>query len=303
MLIWSSTLQLLHAYSPNRCQMFPAFQQILRNWLDMGQPNIPPANAPQQRTRIYKLIPFPTIDEFRAAAENWNEVVAGKLQYAFGGTFVALHRGGQVEARNIEIILQQGGLQQTSQIKTDNPQFLGITEHNDHIIVVREEGVYSFGVAIRCYELGTEGFPYRFIPPYESPHRTAEDGTLEPTFYEQGLQVQIHHGSIPILRSKYLLYQRLFRFNRDYFATQNWEQKHLRRDIHDIRVFLHCAAFDQEKPFSDDIVPQLTQVVRIWKKFAENNFVDTTAEDVDAWNRLGVPLSPFHDVSAIHGQN
>jgi hypothetical protein len=252
----------------------------------------------QSQTRIYKLIPFPTIEDLQIAADRWDTVAKGRIQYAFGGAFVALLRGGLVEARDIEIILQPGGLQHTTKIKTDNPQYLGITEHNDHVIVVREDDTHSFGVSIRCFEMGTEGFPYYFIPPYESPLRTPEQQNLEPSYYQQRLGLKNNDKYVPVLRPKYLLYQRLFRFRRDQFVIRQSEQKQLQRDILDIRVFLHCAAVDQNEPFSNENILALIQVVRSWKVFAEDNFVNTTAEDVNAWMRLGVPLSLYYDVSA-----
>ena len=252
-----------------------------------------------ERIRIYKLIPFPTFEELRVAAARWEEIAGHRTRYAFGGTFVALLRNGLVEARNIEIIVQRDGLKEATKIKNDNPQYLGITEHNDHVIVVREDEIYSFGVSVHCFETGTNGYPYELVPPYESRLRTSEHGNLEPTYYQKSLELPENDRSVPIIRSKFLLYQRLFRFQRDQSATVGeLEQKRLILDILDIRVFLHCAAHDQNEPFSKEVLPVLTHVVRNWKLFAEINFVDTTQDDVRAWIQLGLPLSLYYDVSA-----
>jgi len=250
----------------------------------MGQDN----SIPQpQRTRIYKLISYPTFEDLRIAASRWDEITSHRIRYAFGGTFVALFRDGLVKARDIEILVQRDGLKEVTKIKNDNPEYLGITEHNDHVIVVRENETYSFGVSIHCFEVGNNGYPYEFIPPYESHLRTREHGNLE-----------------PILRSNYLLYQRLFRFQREQLAaTGHSEQNHLKRDILDIRVFLHCASLDQNEPYPNHMIPILTQVVRSWKAFAESNFYETTPDDVRAWMRLGVPLSLYYDVSAAYRGN
>lgn len=136
-------------------------------------------------------------------------MIAGlKIQYAFGGTFVALMRNGQVEASNIEIVVERDGLKETTKLKTNYPQYLGITEHNDHVIVVRENETSSFGVSIQCFELGTEGFPNKFVPSCESPRR-AEHLNLEPTYYLRILRCPLGDRSIPILHSNYLLSEAL----------------------------------------------------------------------------------------------
>ena len=161
--------------------------------------------------RVYKLLPFPTYDELRVAAYRWNMIAGDRLQFAFGGTFAARLRNGNVEVRDVEIIIQRDGFKEMTKIQNDNPQYLGITELNDHIIVVRSDETYSFGVSIACFELGTAGYPYRFIPPRESPLRALEHGNLEPTRYQISLGLPEEEFSVPILRSDYLLYQRLFR--------------------------------------------------------------------------------------------
>ena len=256
--------------------------------------------------RIYILLPFPTYDELRVAAYGWNMVAGDRLQFAFGGTFTARLRNGNVDARNVEIIIQPDGLKETTKIKNDNPQYLGVTEHNDHIIVVRSDETYSFGVSIQCFELGTEGYPYKFIPPHESPLRALEHGNLEPTYDQISLGLPEEEFSVPILRSSYLLHQRLFRFHRAGFTRTTLyrlvclftasEKRLLIRDIFDIRVFLHCAAFDQCEPFPNEIVPDITRIVRRWQVFADDNFIETTYDDILAWRRLGLQLS-WSDVS------
>jgi len=217
-------------------------------------------------------------------------VVGGKIEYAFGGTFVALLRGGQVDAHDIEIIVEPGGLRQTATIQSNNPHVFGITEHNDHIIVVREDNTYGLGVSIQFFELGTGGYPNHFIPPFGSVLRIAEHQSLQPTYYQHSLGFMDNDRKVPVLRSKDLLYQRLFRFKHDRGATQQLAQSRLKRDILDIKVFLWCSYLDHDEPFSHDIIPALTELVQSWKVFAEANFGDIHAEDVIPWMRLGLPL-------------
>jgi hypothetical protein len=256
--------------------------------------------------RIYILLPFPTYDELRVAAYRWNMVAGDRLQFAFGGTFAARLRSGNVDVRDVKIIIQWGGFKETTKIKNDNPQYFGITEHNDHIMVVRSDETYSFGVSIFCVELGTEGYPYKFIPPHESPLRALEHGNLELTYDQISLGLPEEEFSVPILRSSYLLYQRLFRFHRagftgtilcrlSFLLTAS-EERRLKRDIFDIRVFLYCAALDQCEPFPNEIVPYITRIVGRWQVFAEDNFIETTFDDIPAWRRLGLQLS-LSDVS------
>jgi len=108
-----------------------------------------------ERSHEYTLIRFPTSDQLRIAACRWDQIAGHILQYAFAGSLAALLTGGEVVARGIEIAIECGGLGKTSAITDANPQFLGITEHQDLIIVVREDETYRFGISMRCYELAS----------------------------------------------------------------------------------------------------------------------------------------------------
>src|SRR5271168_4621612 len=162
---------------------------MFRNLLNMlGQPDVHPAIHRPQGNRFYQLLPYPSRDELRIAAYRCDERFAGAVRYAFGGSFAASIRNGAVAARDIELVVELGGFQQTSQIMYDHPDYFGITQHNEQVIVVREDETFSYGVSIQRFELGTWGYPNSFVPPYASdlrdPH-VHED--LEPTFYQQGL--------------------------------------------------------------------------------------------------------------------
>ena len=218
----------------------------------------------------------------------------GKIRYAFGGSFAALIRNGLVAARDIEIIVEQGSLQQTSQVMSDTPELFGITQHNDQVIVIREDEIFSYGVSIQRFELGTEGYPDDLVPPYDL--RSDNQVNLEPTYYQQGLGF-LNDINVPVLRARCMLLQRLSCFERSLYAPiGRSDQKHLKRDILDIRVFLHIAAVDQDEPFPARMRVAITQVVRSWMLFAEDNFVHSTVDDVNAWMRLGVGLN-IYDVS------
>jgi len=292
-----TNLQLLLAVS------HPSSSKMFRNLLNMfGQADVHPTIPQPQRIRFYQLLPQPTLDELRMAAYICNRHFARAVQYAFGGSFAALIRYGEVAACEIEMVVEHGGYEQTSQIMSEYPEYFGITQHNDHIVVIREDETFSYGVSVQRFELGTEGYPDSFIPPYNSDLRDPHvHQDLEPNFYQQSLGF-LTDSYVPILQSRCLLYQRLWCFERRQFAPYGRsDEKHLKRDILDIRSFLHRAVADQNRPFPIGDRFAITQVVRSWILFAEDNFVVSTVQDVNAWIQLGVQLNIYDIAERFRG--
>jgi len=126
-----------------------------------------------------------------------------------------------------------------------NPQCFRITQHDDQIVVIREDETF-YGVSLRRFHLGTEGYPDRLIPPYN--YRDSDEyKSLEPTYYLKSLEI-MNNRTIPIFGSRCLLYQRLHFFDRHrHTAFGSSALRHLRGDIPGIRAFLHLAVADQEQ--------------------------------------------------------
>jgi len=268
-----------------------------------GQSDIHPARPQPQRVRFYQLLPHPSLDELRLAAYLCDKLFAGAVQYAFGGSFAALIRQYRpVTACDLEIVLEHGGYDQTSQIMSDHPESFGITQYNDHIVVIREDGTFSYGVSLQRFELGNEGYPDSFVPPYNSDLRDPNvHHDLEPNYYQRTLGF-LNDRKIPILRSRPLLYQRLWCFDRRQFTQYGRsDERHLRGDILDIRSFVHLAIADQDQPFPVGERRVITQVVRSWMLFAEDNFVESTMEDVNAWIQLGMELNIYDVAERFRG--
>lgn len=237
----------------------------------------------------YEHIPHPTFEQLRQGAYNWHVIAElYKLEYAFVGSIVARFRGDDFQVHTIEILVSPGILDDDAriltQIQNQQPQYLGITSTNRHIIVTNE---IRQGIALQFFATGTNNYPYDFIPAYDSPLRSAQHLGFEPTINHMLLRngPPCPDKTIPFIRSRYLLYQRLSRFNEN---LQNSEQKEQNwRDMNDIETFLKCTAEDRDIPFPNQVAQNLLQTVRAWINYADSNFHQFTSEAENEWRRLG----------------
>lgn len=243
------------------------------------------APPPGQR---YEHIPYPTIEQLLRAAHNWHCIAQQyRLEYAFVGSIIARFRGDDFEVHTIEILVRPSTLNDNAriltQIKNQRPEYLGITPTNRHIVVTDEN---RKGIALQFFATGTENYPNDFIPPYDSPLRSAQHLGLEPTIGHMLLSRSPPYNTwVPFIRCRYLLYQRLLRFNQN---PQNAAQRRQNRhDINDIETYLKCTAKDEDFPFPNHVVQFLQPIVRSWINYADNNFYPFTWEAKNEWRRLG----------------
>jgi hypothetical protein len=226
----------------------------------------------------YEHLLRPTYLDLCFAALSWDIMVAPyHLSYAFVGRFAARLRAGENEdwpVFEIEIAVEHASYANNGEalqtLLQDNPNRVAITDTNRHIVLTAG----CLGVAFRCIELGTDGYPQSFVP------ITARGP--ECTFYKLPLRIKEYGISryVPVIHSRLLLLQRLFRF--DPTATGN------DAEIEDIRIFLQSAVDDNSPPFPDQVSHELFPRVLAWIKYAEDRHMGTSRDDLRKWRFLGL---------------
>ena len=245
------------------------------------------------RVNQYEHIPCPTFDDLRRAADIWDWIArVANLHYAFAGSFAAALRGATMQIHDIEVVLEPTATRNNFEWLTrilNHPRIkplVGVTETNHHIVIIGE----NKGVAFQCSTLGTNGYPGAFIYPSGSSFHLAQYYGQEPTI--QFLQIAYPSGRIvPVLRSRFLIAQRLYRFNP--LAVEYEERRNI-RDIFEIKTLLPFATSLGEYQFDRCAVARLQHRVIEWIAYAERNFIGTTQDEINAWNALGFALTREH---------
>lgn len=235
-------------------------------------------------------IPCPTVNDLIMAADIWDWIArVANLHYAFAGSFAAALWGATMQIHDIEIVLEPTATRNNFewlQKILNHPRIsplVGVTETNHHIVIIRE----NKGIAFQCSTLGTNGYPGAFIYPPGSSFHPAQYYGYEPTI--QFFQIAYPSRRIvPVLRSRFLIEQRLYRFNP--LATGYDERRNI-RDIFEIKTLLHSATRQGEYQFDRCAIARLQHRVIEWIAYAECNFIGTTEDEINAWNALGFSLT------------
>jgi hypothetical protein len=245
----------------------------------------------------YEHIRRPTFSDLWVAALRWDMLVARyHLSYAFAGSFAAKIRadvGEDFPVLEIEIVVEHASYanngEALARILRENPNDVAVTETNQHIILTAAGGFQ--GVTFICSELGTNDYPQSFVP------RTV--GGPEYTFYKMPLSFDGIERWVPIIHSRLLLQQRLFRF--DPAAVD--DEKNV-RDVEEIRIFLHSSAVqDKTLPFPDQVGHELFPIVLTLIKYTQDRFVGTERGDLDKWRYLGLDVPDEYISYACHERN
>jgi hypothetical protein len=224
----------------------------------------------------FEHIPQPTYDESIQAAVVWNRLANRyNIAYAFVGSFAARLGHQDVNVLTIEIVVDPAvyASDGIARIMQENPELIAITDTSKHIVLIG----HNRGVSFICYALGTNGYPDRFISPYE----VRLPGQPEHTYYHWTPPFD-PHNPFPVMHSRMLLQQRLARFDigaRD--ETQNI------RDFADIKAFLRCTKKHNCEKFPTDVANELFPRLLGWLKYAQARLVSTKREDLMEWKRLG----------------
>ena len=254
----------------------------------MAQPPVT-QYIPQQ---VYEHIPFPTFEELRRAAHVWDQLAElHRLPYALVGSIVARLRGEslghefQYQIHTMEILVQPEALANNAAIltalKDQHPEWLGITPTNRHIVVICQNT--GKGIALQFIPLGSVGYPNQFIPPYDSPFRTAAHLYLEPTYRHHCLGYLINERTVTCVPSKILLKQRLLYFN----ASGTGLERRTQRDKNDIKAFIKLTAQDQDQRFQLPELQFLNLKVLHWVIYVRNNSDNVTPDMWTELERLG----------------
>ena len=242
---------------------------------------------------ILSSIEDPTLQQLHLAACIWDFIAtSSSLEYAFVGSIVARLRANDdkaFETNTIEILVRPTTLandaQRLVELKSTHQHFLGFTPTNQLLVII--EG--NKGIALQFFANGNGCYPERFIPPNNSPTYTGEYAGLHPTFnhiYLHGFNPSISRY-LPFIRCRWLLVQRLFRFDPD--STDQNKQDQNVHDINDIKVFLKCTKEDGDR-IPPETVQHLLPKYRRWRIFASYNCLPPTTVENEEWVRLGFPV-------------
>ena len=180
-----------------------------------------------------------------------------KFQYVFVGSIAARFQRGDspndFTVKTIEILLEHKLYDNVAMWNLiHRRRELTITARDQ--LVVRVGAYGSRGIIISCICLGTDGYPNRFIPPYNSGLHTREHiaQQLEPTFrmVPIGTPGRIFH--VPVIRWRLGFHQRFLRL--DLGTTDKTIHARNKSDIVEMKAFLEGAVNDGEPPFSRDVV-------------------------------------------------
>jgi hypothetical protein len=254
-------------------------------------PQISPAPITAYRPHpTLSSIEDPTLEQLHRAACIWDVIATGfNLEYAFVGSIVARLRADDdkaFETNTIEILVRPttlaNGARRLVELRSMNQHLLGFTPTNQLLVIT--EG--NRGIELKFFANRDGYYPEDFIPPNNSSMYTGEYAGLHPTFdhiYLHGFNPSINRY-LPFIRCRWLLIQRLFRFDPD-SPDQNRIDQNI-RDINDIKVFLKCTKED-----GDRIPPGTVQLLlpnyRRWRIFASYNCLPPTMAEEEEWVRLG----------------
>ena len=242
---------------------------------------------------ILSSIEDPTLEQLHRAACIWNIIASGSnIEYAFVGSIVARFRANDpnaFETSTIEILVRPttlaDGARRLRELRNRHQHSLGFTPTNQFLVII--EG--NKGIPLQFFANGDGCYPEHFIPTYNSARYTQEYAGLHPTFnyiYLPGLNPSVNQY-LPFVRSRWLLVQRLFRFDPDSQDRNKIDQNI--HDINDIKVFLKCTRED-----GDRIPPETVQIFlpkyRRWRVFASYNCLPPTTVEDEEWVRLGFPV-------------
>jgi hypothetical protein len=118
---------------------------------------------------------------------------------------------------------------------------------------------------------------------------TGEYAGLHSTFnyvYLPGLNPSVNRY-LPYVRCRWLLVQRLLRFDPD-SRDQNKIDQNI-HDISDIKVFLKCIKEDGDR-IPPETVAVLLPNYRRWRTFASYNCLLPTLVEDEQWTELGFPV-------------
>ena len=191
---------------------------------------------------ILSSIEDPTLEQLHYAACIWDMIAINSgLEYAFVGSIVARLRANDdnaFETNTIEILVRPAtlanGAKQLVELRVRHQRYLGFTPTNQLVVII--EG--NKGIALQFFANRDGCYPQHFIPPNNSAMYTGEYAGLHPTFnyiYLYGINPSVNRY-LPCIRCRWLLVQRLFRFDPDSQDANKIDQ-----NIHDITTLKYSS--------------------------------------------------------------
>jgi len=219
-----------------------------------------------------------------------------KISFAFAGTF-----GSRISAPNqqhdfdvyvIEILMEPIWFLNERQALWDlarRRKELGITSEKDMVALVWERA----GVALKLVALGTEGYPDKFVPPYESSHYTREHfiSGMEPTFFTVNIGSGGHPIAVPVIQGRLGFLQKLLRIDPDDETTEIENRNE--NDISAIKAFLDIAVDRRDPPFPLDVVRRLQRKLDKLIPFAAMKGMSLKEKDLRNLRRIGFNVTQW----------
>lgn len=271
---------------------------MVGQWLYPPQevPEVPVAPAPvdavnptpqlQERPTV---IYHPSLQQLRLAATHFQQLAKYYgISYAFVGSFLASEKGFRnFPVEELEILVDPRTVQTNyaifSRILQSRPDHMAYIETGHWIIIVDEA---RRGISLRILPFGTSYYPTSFFS-----MATPNNNGREEVVYQHNLGFpypQNTRHQVPFLLSRLCLEQRLLRWMDHVNDPTNLTQND--SDRYDIKALLRATAADYDLPFSAGRAHELLPIVKRWIDHADDQGIETTWYDLNAWRRLGLNL-------------